>query len=71
MQRLNIALCCDYIGKDEAFWLACQRALDAAAGLAGLPEGLGALHAALLQAHDAPRADQLLKQLTLAAAAKG
>lgn len=71
MERLNIALCCDYIGKDEAFWLVCQRARDAAAGLAGLPEGLGALRAALLQAHDAPRAGQLLKQLTLAAAAKG
>lgn len=71
MERLNIALCCDYIGKSEAFWRSCQKALDSAAGLPGVPEGLGALRAALLQAHDAPLAGQLLKQLTLAAAAKG
>lgn len=71
MDRLNLALCCEYIGKTGDLWQACQAALDRAISLPGIAAGLAELRAALLEERDAPRAGQLLNQLTLAAGAAG
>ena len=60
MFRLDFALCTEYIGKDAAYWQACDDALAAAWALPGLPDLLNTLERQLLIEKDAPGAGKTL-----------
>lgn len=71
MALLDRSLCCEYIGRDAAFWQICQDALEAALTLDGFAAGLAELETVLLQNHDWRAGGRQLQALARQALAAG